>query len=125
MLFRSLSRSSVLELLKGTGYENRLPAFRNGGSHMGGWAMVGEGGPELAYMPPARVYSNADSRQILDIKPLTDRIQSLEATVQQLGKALVAATYDATDRAAGKTVDGMATTTSRAAFVQQTAPVLA
>ena len=120
-----INRADALAALAGTGYESRLPAFRNGGSHMGGWAMVGEGGPELAYMPPARVYSNADTRQIIDIKPLIDRIQSLESTVTDLGRALVAATYDATARAADKTVDGMTNNTSRASFAQATVPVLA
>ncbi len=120
-----INRADALAALAGTGYESRLPAFRNGGSHMGGWAMVGEGGPELAYMPPARVYSNADTRQIIDIKPLIDRIQSLESTVTDLGRALVAATYDATARAADKTVDGMTNNVSRASFAQATVPVLA
>ena len=120
-----INRADALAALAGTGYESRLPAFRNGGSHMGGWAMVGEGGPELAYMPPARVYSNADTRQIIDIKPLIDRIQSLESTVTDLGRALVAAAYDATARAADKTVDGMTNNTSRASFAQATVPVLA
>ena len=120
-----INRDDALEALRGTGYESRLPAFRNGGSHMGGWAMVGEGGPELAYMPPSRIYSNSDTRQMLDIKPLVERIKSLEGTVQQLGQALVAATYDATSRAADKTVDGVAGATSRASFAAQTVPVLA
>jgi len=120
-----INRADALAALAGTGYESRLPAFRNGGMHSGGWAMVGEGGPELAYMPPSRIYSNSDTRQMLDIKPLVERIKSLEGTVQQLGQALVAATYDATDRAAGKTVDGVAGATSRASFAAQTVPVLA
>lgn len=120
-----ITRADALAALAGTSYAARLPAFRNGGSHMGGWAMVGEGGPELAYMPPSRIYSNSDTRQMLDIKPLVERIKSLEGTVEQLGRALVAATYDATDRAAGKTVDGVAGATSRASFAAQTVPVLA
>ena len=120
-----INRADALAALAGTGYESRLPAFRNGGMHSGGWAMVGEGGPELAYMPPSRIYSNSDTRQMLDIKPLVERIKSLEGTVEQLGRALVAATYDATDRAAGKTVDGVAGATSRASFAAQTVPVLA
>ena len=120
-----INRADALAALAGTGYESRLPAFRNGGMHSGGWAMVGEAGPELAYMPPSRIYSNSDTRQMLDIKPLVERIKSLEGTVQQLGQALVAATYDATSRAADKTVDGVAGATSRASFAAQTVPVLA
>jgi hypothetical protein len=120
-----INRADALAALAGTGYESRLPAFRNGGTHAGGWAMVGEAGPELAYMPPARIYSNGDTRQMLDIAPLKAEIQQLRGTVEQLGRALVAATYDATDRAAGKTVDGVAGATSRASFAAQTVPVLA
>ena len=120
-----INRDDALEALRGTGYESRLPAFRNGGMHSGGWAMVGEAGPELAYMPPARIYSNGDTRQMLDIAPLKAEIRELRGTVEQLGRALVAATYDATDRAAGKTVDGVAGATSRASFAAQTVPVLA
>lgn len=43
-------------------YGFKLPAFKNGGLHGGGWAMVGEEGPELAYMPPARIYNAGDTR---------------------------------------------------------------
>jgi len=43
---------------------NGLPAFGAGGWHDGGWAMVGEHGPELAYMPPARVYTAAQTRSM-------------------------------------------------------------
>jgi hypothetical protein len=38
-----------------------VPAFAAGGTHTGGWAMVGERGPELAYMPPAQIYTAADT----------------------------------------------------------------
>jgi len=62
---------------------------------------------------------------MLDIAPLKAEIRELRGTVEQLGRALVAATYDATDRAAGKTVDGVAGATSRASFAAQTVPVLA
>lgn len=39
-----------------------IPAFARGGDHRGGWAMVGEEGPELAYLPPARIYSASATR---------------------------------------------------------------
>lgn len=42
-----------------------IPAFASGGSHAGGWAMVGERGPELAYMPPARIYTASDTRAMI------------------------------------------------------------
>jgi len=42
-----------------------VPAFRLGGDHRGGWAMVGEDGPELAYLPPARIYTASTTRRML------------------------------------------------------------
>lgn len=41
-----------------------VPAFEKGGMHAGGWAVVGEAGPELAYMPPARIYNATQTRQL-------------------------------------------------------------
>lgn len=46
-------------------YRFKLPAFADGGLHAGGWAMVGERGPELAHLPPARIYSAGETRQML------------------------------------------------------------
>lgn len=45
-------------------YGLTVPAFAAGGNHGGGWAMVGERGPELAYLPPARIYNANDTRSI-------------------------------------------------------------
>lgn len=42
-----------------------LPAYANGGTHAGGWALVGERGPELAYMPPSRIYTADQTRSLL------------------------------------------------------------
>lgn len=42
-----------------------LPRFMNGGTHSGGWAMVGENGPELAYLPPSQIFNAGDTRQML------------------------------------------------------------
>lgn len=41
-----------------------VPAFANGGDHAGGWAIVGERGRELAYMPPARIYTADQTRSM-------------------------------------------------------------
>ncbi|WOI43788.1 hypothetical protein [Acidovorax sp. BLS4] len=62
-----------------------IPAFAAGGDHLGGWAVVGEQGPELAYMPPARIYTASDTRSMLraggqvsgpDVAALLERIAS-------------------------------------------------
>jgi DNA-binding FrmR family transcriptional regulator len=49
-----------------------VPAFAKGGDHQGGWAMVGEDGPELAYMPPARIYNATQTRQLMSGMPDTN-----------------------------------------------------
>ena len=41
-----------------------LPAFARGGVHGGGWALVGEDGPEFAYMPPARIYTASETARM-------------------------------------------------------------
>lgn len=43
----------------------RIPGFATGGEHKGGWRMVGEGGPELEYTPPSRIFSNSQSNALL------------------------------------------------------------
>lgn len=47
-------------------YNVKLPAFGNGGDHSGGWAMVGEYGPELAWMPPAHIYTAGQTNSMRD-----------------------------------------------------------
>lgn len=72
--------------------DSSLPKFANGGQHGGGWRMVGERGPEIEWTPPSRIYSNADSRQMLgvgvsgavDLEPLTRELQALRQEVAQL-----------------------------------------
>jgi hypothetical protein len=49
----------------GAGANLSIPRFAAGGYHRGGWAMVGEQGPELVNMPPARVFNATDTRTML------------------------------------------------------------
>lgn len=42
-----------------------IPRFAAGGYHSGGWAIVGEQGPELVNMPSARVFNAGDTRAML------------------------------------------------------------
>ncbi|MDP3512384.1 MAG: phage tail length tape measure family protein [Sulfuritalea sp.] len=88
-----------------------LPAYASGGDHAGGWAVVGEAGPEIAYMPPSRVYSNSDSKALLDQSQVVRAIETLRADL----RADLRAANAALARSAGKTaktldkwdVDGM------------------
>lgn len=45
---------------------NQIPAFAKGGLHKGGWALVGEEGPELVnFGSPGRVYTAAETQAML------------------------------------------------------------
>ena len=64
-----------------------VPKFAGGGVHSGGWAMVGEQGPELAYMPPSRIYTAADTSAMLGgggNAALLARVDALVAEVSAL-----------------------------------------
>lgn len=79
-----------------------IPAFADGGMHSGGWAMVGEEGPELAFLPPARIYTAGQTGQMLgessgndqiaevvyELKMLRDQVAELTSVSQQSASAL-------------------------------------
>lgn len=66
-----------------------LPAFAGGGAHAGGWALVGERGPELAYMPPAHIYTASQSASMLgDTQSLRDEVRQLREDLRQVGASL-------------------------------------
>jgi len=64
--------------------------FATGGVHTGGWAMVGEQGPELVHMPAGRVYNNGQTQDILagdsaaaaEIAALRQEIDEMRAEVR-------------------------------------------
>ncbi len=43
-----------------------LPAFASGGTHAGGWRIVGERGPELEYTGPSQIISSQQSAKMLN-----------------------------------------------------------
>lgn len=63
-----------------------VPRFAGGGVHAGGWAMVGERGPELAYMPPARIYNAADTQSMLSGQGNTAMVDELRALRQEVSR---------------------------------------
>lgn len=67
----------------------RVPAFAAGGMHGGGWAVVGEQGPELVNLSPARVYSNSDSKGLLDTSGLARELAALRADARINAATLV------------------------------------
>jgi len=58
------------------------PRFASGGAHAGGWRIVGEQGPELEYTAPSRIYSNAQSKGLLDLSELLAAINALRADLR-------------------------------------------
>lgn len=54
-----------------------MPAFAAGGTHGGGWRMVGEAGPELEYTGPSRIYNANQTGSMLDTSDLRAEIQQL------------------------------------------------
>ena len=68
-----------------------IPAFANGGTHAGGWAMVGERGPELAYMPPARIYTAPQTSAMLggSTQQLEHLVTELLARIARVEGAIV------------------------------------
>ncbi|MDA8522306.1 hypothetical protein [Acidovorax sp. NCPPB 4044] len=71
-----------------------IPAFAAGGDHLGGWAVVGEQGPELAYMPPARIYTASDTRSMLRTggqiagPDVAEVLQRIALGISQLGEKI-------------------------------------
>lgn len=57
---------------------DQVPGFANGGTHTGGLRVVGERGPELEFTGPSRIFSNAQSRDLLDLSPVVNALGQLE-----------------------------------------------
>lgn len=61
-----------------------VPAYASGGNHPGGWAIVGEQGPELVNMPASTVYTNSNSRSMLDNTELVNEVRALRVEMATL-----------------------------------------
>jgi hypothetical protein len=95
---------------------NGLPTFAKGGDHKGGWAMVGERGPELAYMPASRIYSAPDTNRMLSSANSDAAIERLTEKVQELTKELEKVTANT-----GKTSEAVNGRPDRPMLVEVTA----
>lgn len=90
-IFQAQIAASLMETTKAIAASQgtTVPAFAAGGAHSGGWAMVGEQGPELAYMPPARIYTASQSAGMLgDVQGLQDEMRRMREDLRQLGDGL-------------------------------------
>jgi len=101
-----VSRESMLKLLAGTGYENRLPAFGGGGDFGGGYAIAGEYGREIIATGQARIFNASQTKDILGGGPemlacmnaVLDAVRSLKDVSAQGLSSNVAATLEAADK---------------------------
>lgn len=64
-----------------------VPGFATGGTHSGGWRIVGENGPELEYTGPSRIFSNSESARMLSGSDNNTR--QLEAELRDVKNILV------------------------------------
>ncbi|MCY1533187.1 hypothetical protein D9M68_685000 [compost metagenome] len=58
-----------------------IPGFAAGGSHAGGWRIVGEAGPELEYTPPSRIYNAGQTSDLLSQSELVGEVRLLREEV--------------------------------------------
>jgi hypothetical protein len=58
------------------------PTFASGGPFSGGLRLVGEQGPELEFTGPSRIYSNSDSKKLLNIDELVAEVKALRAEIK-------------------------------------------
>jgi len=85
---RAWLTGSLADTLKSLGVT--VPAFAAGGLHAGGLAIVGERGPELAAMGPARIYTASQTQAMLtsasagDNTALMDELRALRAEVASM-----------------------------------------
>jgi tape measure domain-containing protein len=61
-----------------------LKGFASGGYHDGGWRIVGEHGPELEQTGPSHIYSNSQSKSLVDNSDLIAEIRALRQEVSNL-----------------------------------------
>lgn len=73
-------------------YGLTIPAFAAGGSHTGGLRMVGENGPELEYTGPSTVFSNRDTRKMLDNSGVIASVDALRDELRAIGIAVSGST---------------------------------
>ena len=73
--WRTMSAVSALERI--TTAQVQPQGYADGGAFSGGWRLVGEQGPELEYTGPSRIYSNEQSRALVDNSEVVSEIREL------------------------------------------------
>jgi hypothetical protein len=70
-----------------------IAGHQAGGSHPGGWRVVGEGGPELEYTGASTIYSNTKSKSMLDNSEVVDSVKALSNEVKELRSVMESGNY--------------------------------
>lgn len=87
----------VIDMRSSLGFETRIPwhipGFASGGSHSGGWRMVGESGPELEFTPPSRIFNASQANGLIDIEALVESIERLREDVRNGNVAVATNTH--------------------------------
>ncbi|QBX34585.1 hypothetical protein E4191_07575 [Paracoccus liaowanqingii] len=60
------------------------PRFERGGQHVGGLRIVGEKGPELEATGPSRIFSNSQSRSMLDNSEVVQELRAVRAELAEM-----------------------------------------
>jgi hypothetical protein len=68
-------------------YSAKVPAFATGGSHTGGLRLVGEKGPELEVTGASRIFSNQQTRNMLDMSGVIAELKQVRAELSQVKQA--------------------------------------
>lgn len=66
--------------------------YEAGGEYSGGWRVVGERGPELEYTGPSKIYSNAQSKTLLDNTEVVNEIRKLREELNAVNYVIAKST---------------------------------
>jgi tape measure domain-containing protein len=88
--------------------------YASGGTHDGGWRIVGENGPELENTGASRIFSNPQSKSLLSMDELVAELQALRAEMRAGQEAIANNTRQTTKILRDVTQDGTSITTTAA-----------
>jgi len=74
-----------------------VPEFASGGYHDGGWRIVGENGPELEKTGSSKIFSNQQSKSLVDNSELVAEVKALREEIRA-GQAVIANNTKATTK---------------------------
>jgi hypothetical protein len=69
------------------GPEKRPAGFAAGGTHDGGWRVVGEAGVELENTGPSQIVNNSNTKSLFDSTGIISELQALRATMTKMQKS--------------------------------------